>query len=88
RKKELEYFASRSEKALQFSLEKKKARMGRVMALLDGLSPLKVVERGYSIVTKNNQVIKSAAQAQKGDKLNIRLAQGSLTALVESVKED
>ena len=88
RQKELEYLSARSEKALLFAIEKKKARMGRVMAMLDGLSPLKVVDRGYSIVTKNKQVIKSADQVKKGDLLDIRLAQGSLTAVVDSVKED
>ncbi|WP_374028379.1 hypothetical protein ACES2J_00930 [Bdellovibrio bacteriovorus] len=34
--------------------------------MLDSLSPLKVVERGYSIVTKNSEVIKSASQVKKG----------------------
>jgi exodeoxyribonuclease VII large subunit len=57
------------------------------MGVLDSLSPLKVVERGYSIVTKNDEVIKSSRQVAKGDVLDIRLAQGSLTAKVESVKE-
>lgn len=88
RKKELEYLSSRSEKALLFAIEKKKARMGRLIGILDSLSPLKVVERGYSIVTKESEVIKSARQVKKGDKLDIRLAQGSLTAVVDSVKED
>lgn len=86
RKKELVYLSSRSEKALQFAVEKKKSRLGRVMAMLDSLSPLKVVDRGYSIVTKNNEVIKSASQVKAGDKLDIRLAEGSLTAVVDSVK--
>ncbi|MDG0814768.1 exodeoxyribonuclease VII large subunit [Bdellovibrio svalbardensis] len=87
KKKELEYFFARSEKALLYSIEKKKARLSRVMAMLDSMSPLKVVERGYSIVTKNNEVIKSASQVKKGDMLDIRLAQGSLTAVVDTVAE-
>jgi exodeoxyribonuclease VII large subunit len=37
-------------------------------------------------VTKNTEVIKSADQVKKGDKIDIRLAQGSLTAVVDSVK--
>ncbi|MBV2169549.1 MAG: exodeoxyribonuclease VII large subunit, partial [Bdellovibrio sp.] len=88
KKKDLEYFQARSEKALVFAIEKKKASMSRMMAILDSLSPLKVVERGYSIVTKKDEVIKSASQVKKGDLLDIRLAQGSLTAIVDSVKED
>lgn len=88
KKKDLEYFKARSEKALVFAIEKKKASMSRMMAILDSLSPLKVVERGYSIVTKENEVIKSASQVKKGDLLDVRLAQGSLTAIVDSVKEE
>ena len=86
RRKELSFLESRAEKALVFSMEKKKARTDRLMAMLDSMSPLRVVERGYSIVTKNTEVIKSADQVKKGDKIDIRLAQGSLTAVVDSVK--
>ncbi|WP_374029521.1 exodeoxyribonuclease VII large subunit [Bdellovibrio bacteriovorus] len=88
RRKDLEYLKSHAAKALQLALEKKSAKMFRLMAMLDSLSPLKVVERGYSIVTKKDEVIKSARQVKKGDLLNIRLAQGSLTAVVDSVKEE
>lgn len=87
KKKDVEYLKSRSEKALAFLMEKKKARLVRLMALLDSMSPLKVVERGYSIVTKKNELIKSTAQVKHGDLIDIRLSQGSVTAVVETVKE-
>ncbi|MGZ3774478.1 MAG: exodeoxyribonuclease VII large subunit [Bdellovibrio sp.] len=88
KKKDVEYLKARMEKALAFSMEKKKSRLVRLMALLDSMSPLKVVDRGYSIITKENEVIKSARQVKKGDLVNVRLAQGSLTAVVETVKEN
>lgn len=88
KKKELEYLKARSEQAQFFLIEKKKSSLSRLMGMLESLSPLKVVERGYSIVTKQNEVIKSASQVQKGDRVNIRLAQGSLTAVVDSLKEN
>ncbi|MGZ3769263.1 MAG: exodeoxyribonuclease VII large subunit [Bdellovibrio sp.] len=87
KKKDLEYLKGRSEKAISFSMEKKKSRLVKVMALLDSMSPLKVVDRGYSIVTMKNEVIKSTAQIKKGDVVDIRLSQGSLSAVIESVKE-
>lgn len=87
KKKDVEYLKSRSEKALAFLMEKKKARLVRLMALLDSMSPLKVVERGYSIVTKKNELVKSAAQVKHGDLVDIRLSQGSVTAVIETVKE-
>lgn len=87
KRKDLEFLIARADKALVHSLDRKRSNLGRAMAILDSLSPLKVVDRGYSIVTKNGEVVKSASQATKGDLIDIRLAQGSLTAVVESVKE-
>lgn len=73
-------------KAMERALEKNKARSQKLMALLDSLSPLKVVERGYSIVTKDKAVVKSSAQVKPGDEIEIRLAEGGLTATVLTVK--
>lgn len=87
KKKEIQYLTERSLKALKFSLERKQSKMARMMGMLDSLSPLKVVDRGYSIVTKDKEVIKSASQVVKGDRIDIRLAEGSITAIVDSVKE-
>ena len=68
--------------------ERKKQRLLHKMSLLDSLSPLKVVDRGYALVTKGEQVIKAAGDVKKGDLLNIRLSQGSLQVSVETVKKE
>jgi exodeoxyribonuclease VII large subunit len=52
------------------------------MALLDSFSPLKVVDRGYSIVNKESKVIKSFDQIKVGDKVKVRLSKGSFEAKV------
>ncbi len=67
---------------------KKRQRLEHKMSLLDSLSPLKVVDRGYALVTKDDEVVKSAQKIKKGDQLNIRLSQGSLQVLVEIVKKE
>ena len=85
--KDLVHLEKRSTQAFDFLIEKKKSRLIRVAGLLDSLSPLRVVDRGYSIVTCNDKVIKSFSQIQKGDQLDIRLAQGSAVAIVQSVEE-
>ena len=64
------------------------------MSLLDSLSPLKVVDRGYALITKGDgkdeqkfgQVVKFAKDVKKGDLLNVRLSQGSLQVSVDVVK--
>lgn len=87
RRQKLDYLKLRSEKIVVHSFERKQSRLGRLASVLDSLSPLKVVERGYSIVMKNNEVVKSASQVSVGDPLKIRLAQGELSVKVEKVKE-
>jgi exodeoxyribonuclease VII large subunit len=59
--------------------------LGRLMTKLDTLSPLSVLERGYSI-TENagGEIVRNADQAAKGEKLKIRLANGKLEAEVTS----
>jgi exodeoxyribonuclease VII large subunit len=51
--------------------------------MLDSLSPLRVVERGFSIVQKDGKLIKSIDAVQIGDLINIRLSHGGLLAEVK-----
>lgn len=55
------------------------------MSLLESLSPLKVVERGYSIVTQNKSVVKSVDKLKKGDILDIQFAQGKAKTKIEEI---
>ncbi|HTP59482.1 MAG TPA: exodeoxyribonuclease VII large subunit, partial [Spirochaetia bacterium] len=53
-------------------------------------SPLAVLERGYAVVTHaaTRRVILSPKAVRKGDGLDIRLAQGSMSATVEETHAD
>ncbi len=54
---------------------------------LNSLSPLKVLERGYSITVRpNGEVLKDAGQVKEGDSLELRLHKGKLD--VEVRKRD
>ena len=70
------------------ALEIKRSEWARLSSVLDSLSPLKVVERGYSITRLGDQVIKSAAQIKAGSSLRITFAQGSADVKVESVNKE
>ena len=50
---------------------------------LDALNPLKVLNRGYAVATKNNSIIKSAETLEKGDELLIRFYDSGVKCLVE-----
>ena len=47
---------------------------------LDTLSPLKTLTRGYSIVTKENKMVKSTNNLKKGDKIKLRFIDGEKQA--------
>ena len=76
---------SRLDGQVKRKLQMTGARLGELASVLDSLSPLKVVERGYSIVTKNAQVIRSYDQLKKGDKLEVKFAQGAAEVTVDQV---
>lgn len=54
---------------------------------LDSLSPLKVMSRGYSFVTKENKIIKSINEIKKDDELELKLVDGKIITKVIDVKE-
>lgn len=63
-----------------------KFRVENSMALLDSLSPLKVVDRGYSITTKGKDVVKSVKQVKVGDLLSIKVSDGQIETEIKSIK--
>ena len=49
---------------------------------LDALSPLKTLTRGYSIIEKENKLIKSSKELTSGDEVQIRLIDGEKKAKI------
>ena len=70
-------------------LEQKKREYVRLGAMLDSMSPLKVLGRGYAMVSKAPEgIVKSVHTVAPGDALTVRLTDGSLRATVETVWEE
>jgi exodeoxyribonuclease VII large subunit len=60
-----------------------RGRLDRGAAHLTQLSPLKILDRGYAIVTgESGGVIKEAGQAPEGSAIGVRLARGRIAARV------
>ena len=56
-------------------------------AKLDAMSPLKVLTRGYSMVTdQQDHVIRSVLQVNANDQIHITLSDGSMTATVAEIR--
>lgn len=62
-------------------------KLENMMSLLDSLSPMKVVDRGFSIVKSNNQLIKSISQVSKKDIVDIQVKDGVIEAEVTNIKK-
>ncbi len=53
-----------------------------IVSKLDALSPLKTLSRGYSLVQKENKIVKSSKDLKKDDKITLTFSDGTKTAIV------
>lgn len=73
-------------RALTERVRSARSKLSNVTINLDALSPLKVLARGYGLVTDENQVpVTGVAKVKKGDALQVRLADGSLHCVIDEV---
>ena len=63
-------------------LDKKSNKLLNIISKLEPLSPLKTIERGFSIVKKDNKVITSIKDLKKKDNLELELKDGSINVEV------
>lgn len=61
----------------------KSAEFSLILGRLDALNPMKVMQRGYAIAYKDSHAVTSVDSLSVGDKLNIRLSDGTVNVLVE-----
>ena len=64
------------------ALERKRARLDNAHARLGALSPSATLERGYAIVHRAGEVVRSTAPVASGDELLVDVADGSFGAAV------
>ncbi len=81
----LDYQSRRLAHALQRALAAERERFARMAASLDALSPLKVLGRGYALTTDTDgRVLASVGSVEPGDRVQVRMADGTLGCLIES----
>lgn len=72
----LENLHSRLKIAYERCLEKKEKEVSEKITRLDGLSPLKILSRGYSLTYKDEKLIRNSDDIEIGDELNMRFGSG------------
>jgi exodeoxyribonuclease VII large subunit len=80
--RDLELFAVRE-------LQKRRQNLDRCLAQLDGLSPLGVLARGYSISTTlpKGEVVRSIRQVREDDRIRVRFHEGAVQCNVIKLEE-
>ncbi|HEX6839080.1 MAG TPA: exodeoxyribonuclease VII large subunit [Polyangia bacterium] len=75
----------RLEIRLRDALEKRRRAFGIAVGKLEAMSPLAVLERGYSLTrTPDGTVVTDAKQVQPGEHVQVRLSHGELDCVVQS----
>lgn len=89
RQQSLEHLKSRLIGAQMQQIQRKKQRYIGNTAKLDAMSPLKVLTRGYSIVSADDgTIVRSVRQTAPGREVQVMLSDGSLRATVSDIKEE
>jgi len=79
----------RLEKSAKYILEIERERAKGILGKLDSLSPLAILDRGYSITRKlpELQILRDASRMKAGDPVEVKLRRGTLFCGVERVEE-
>jgi len=83
----LQELQTKLQKSCQQLIDNKKQKSLNIIHLLDTVSPLATLARGYSISFKGNKIVKSTQQVQVGDILVTRLEDGEIRSEINQINE-
>jgi len=67
-------------------VERRRARLDQTGARLRALSPRATLERGYAIVRADDAIVRSSGTLDRGDRVDVELAEGGFTGSVEEIR--
>ncbi|MBA2654914.1 MAG: exodeoxyribonuclease VII large subunit [Gammaproteobacteria bacterium] len=73
-------------RSISHTLSSATLNLQAAVRLLNSVSPLNTLERGYSIVSKNNHIVGDIAKIKPADKLTIEIKSGFIFCNVEETK--
>jgi exodeoxyribonuclease VII large subunit len=80
-RRRLDIAGSAAIQTLRLQVERRKGRLQALAGKLSQLSPLRILDRGYAIVTtESGAIVKRSVEAPPGSRIGIRLAEGRLGA--------
>jgi exodeoxyribonuclease VII large subunit len=90
----IEHMRANIQQRMLILLERKQSLLGKQAALMESASPLSILARGYSVVSKTDKIsgekniITNSNQVAKGDLVEVRLSAGELMCQVKMKKND
>ncbi len=81
----LESYKVQLEKILENNYNRSNNDLKRMEYLLDALSPLKVLSRGYSLTYKNDKLVRTSDEVNIGDKITVCLNSGRIESKVVGI---
>ena len=73
---------------IQSQIRFNKERFEGILKNLNAINPLTILERGYSICSKDEESLKNTQGINRGDNIKIRLSRGRLDCKVEKIIEE
>ncbi|WP_245662940.1 exodeoxyribonuclease VII large subunit [Endozoicomonas arenosclerae] len=73
---------------IQLLVKQKESHLKQLTGMLDAVSPLATLSRGYSIVAKGDEFIRDASQLNEGDQVTARFSKGSADCQVIQIYKD
>lgn len=83
----VQQLAARLQTAAQSKTQQTAQQLQALTKQLHSLDPLKIMERGYTYVTRNGKVVNQAAQLNTGEPLILHFADGEVTVTITDIKE-
>ena len=77
----------RLHKSAQLRFKDKLHQAALLSEKLQALNPANILKRGYSLIKKENEFVKSVCDVKKGDFLQINLADGTMDVQVIGIAE-
>jgi exodeoxyribonuclease VII large subunit len=88
RERMVDELSERLRRAIGRQIERARHRLEGAGCTIDALSPLKVLNRGYSLTrsASTGKILRVATEVSAGERIETRFAQGRVTSIVEAVE--
>jgi len=79
----LDEMSDRLHLSMRSSMSREQARLGHLSGRLDAMSPLRVLDRGYVVVSRSDEAVTSAQGVVQGDIVTLRFRDGERRAEIQ-----